>query len=173
MTSWLRRLLLLTAGIGLAPVLIVGRPHPGEEVTWLVPLACTPFPALLADRWPTQSSLLTIGAYVVALGVVWTIVRAFGLQEGQGSVGVVVGLSLVGPTLLGASLVLMATASGVLSLIWSGAASVAWGLFLLYLTRQLAAPSSAALLALRCWLAVLVLLGGGGFVFGVGVGLCC
>jgi hypothetical protein len=173
MTSWLRRLLLLPAVIGLAPVLIIGRPHPGEEVTWLVPLACTPFPGLLADRWPTQSSLLTIGAFVVALGLAWMIVRAFGLHKGQGSVWVVAGLSLVGPTLLGASLVLMATASGFLSLIWSGAADVAWGVFLLYLTRRMAAPSSAARWALRYWLAVVVLLGGGGFVFGVGVGLCC
>jgi hypothetical protein len=143
-------------------VIIVATPRPGDEVAYLVPFVCSPIPLLLAERWPSVWSILSVGSFAVVLGLAWMLLRR------RMPVAL---LSLVSPVLLVGSLALLG--SRLIALIWCGVTAAAWAIVLLLQMRGPGAGASAMVWLLRLWLVANVLLGGGVAAFGVMTGLCC
>src|SRR5258706_16159896 len=95
-----RRVAYIAAACCLAPIVVFATPHSGDSVAYLVPLACLPIPALLADRWPSPWSLPTVALFWATLGFAWIAVRrAEAIAWWRGTLPLAA-LSLAGPALL-------------------------------------------------------------------------
>ena len=167
----MRGTLVALALIGLAPVIIVATPRPGDEVAYLVPFICSPIPLLLAEKWPSVWSILTVGSFAVVVGLGWMFLRGPLSKSDRRRMPSVVLLSLVSPVLVVGSLALLG--SKLIALIWTGAAAAAWAIVLFRQTRGPGAGASAMVWLLRLWLGMNALLGGGVAAFGFMTGLCC
>lgn len=166
----LKKALLVAGIVWLAPVVIIVIDRHWNSL-WVIPAGLLPI-ALFAEKWPSPWSFLTLGLFGIVLGVTWRAVRRSTPQDRWRGVWGLALLALAGPVaLIGISVLLFQTRLWVPS--WLGAASVAWSVLLLVLTRGLAPESQAIVWLLRLWIAFTLFIGVNGFLYGSLVGLCC
>jgi hypothetical protein len=166
----LKKVLLVTGIVLLAPVVIVVIDRRWDSL-WVIPAGLLPI-ALFAEKWPSPWSFLTLALFGILLAATWRVVRRSTPQDRWRGVRGLALLALAGPVaLIGISVLLLQARLWVPS--WLGAASVAWSVLLLFLTRGVAPESQAIVWLLRLWIAFTLFVGVNGFLYGSLVGLCC
>jgi hypothetical protein len=163
--------LLLIALFCLAPVLI-GVTLRHDETTWLVPAGLLPF-FLLGPTQIIPWSVLTAAVFWIGLGVLSAVAKNVEWQGKWRTVRGLALLSLIGVPLVVGSLTMMVRQQGILTPSWSGAAAIAWEIFLLSLTRSLTAASPGSVFLLRLWLLCTLAPSLFAFAMGTLAGLCC
>jgi hypothetical protein len=159
--------LLFFALLCLTPVVLGVTLRYGENA-WLVPAGLLPLFLL----GPTRILPSSLAGVVLFWSGLWYLRDAEWPARWRTVRGVAL-LSLVSVGLVVGSLTMVTFQWGILAPSWAGAAATAWGLYLLVLTRDLAAEPPGAVLLLRLWLVASMVSSLFTFLYGTLAGLCC